>query len=51
MKQEEFESIVPTLRHRVLAVARGFHLDDEAEDVAQEAMLKLWNMRDKLDAG
>lgn len=41
MKQEEFESIVPTLRHRVLAVARGFHLDDEAEDVAQEAMLKL----------
>lgn len=49
MKQEEFESIASTLRHRILAVARGFHLDDEAEDVAQETMLKLWNMRERLD--
>lgn len=49
MNQTEFESIVPTLRHRVIAVARGYGLDsDDAEDVAQDAMLKLWNIRDQL---
>lgn len=48
MKQEEFEIIAPALRHRILAVARGYRLDAEAEDVAQDTMLRLWGMRSSL---
>lgn len=45
MNQEDFESIAPTLRRRILAVARGYRLDNECEDVAQETMIRLWEMR------
>lgn len=50
MTEQEFEDIVPSLRPRILSVARGFGLGDESEDVAQDAMLKLWNLREQLDA-
>ena len=50
MVQQEFENIAADLRQRIIAVARGYRLDaDSAEDVAQDAMLKLWTIRDRLD--
>ena len=50
MVQQEFENIAAYLRQRIIAVARGYRLDaDSAEDVAQDAMLKLWTIRDRLD--
>lgn len=50
MVQQEFEKIAADLRQRIIAVARGYRLDaDSAEDVAQDAMLKLWTIREKLD--
>ena len=51
MVQQEFENIAADLRQRIIAVARGYRLDaDSAEDVAQDAMLKLWTIREKLDS-
>lgn len=48
MVQEEFENIAASLRSRVISVARGYGLNaDSAEDVAQDAMLKLWTIREK----
>ena len=50
MVQEEFEKIATDIRQRVIAVARGYRLDaDSAEDVAQDTMLKLWTIREKID--
>lgn len=40
--------MMPSLRHRILAVAHGYGLGDEVEDVAQDTMLKLWTIRDRL---
>ena len=49
MEQKEFTDMAEMLRRRIIAVARGFRLgDDGAEDVAQDAMLKLWTIRDEL---
>ncbi len=49
MDQTEFENIATSLRHRIIAVAKGYCLDsEEAEDVAQDTMLKLWTMHDGL---
>ena len=43
MTQSEFEHIAPQLRGRMLKVALDFFGNqDDAEDVAQEAMLQLW---------
>lgn len=39
-----------TLRHKALTTALGFGLDaDEAEDVAQDTIIKLWCMRSSID--
>ena len=47
MEQKEFTDMADGLRLRVLAVARGYRLTGEdAEDVAQDAMLKLWTIKD-----
>ena len=49
MKDKEFEHIAPVLRRRSVATARSFGLDaDDAEDVAQDALLKLWSLRGEL---
>ena len=40
------------LRCRAIVVARGYGLDaDSVEDVAQDTMLKLWTIREKVDNG
>ncbi len=49
MKDKEFEHIAPVLRRRSVATARSLGLDaDDAEDVAQDALLKLWSLRGEL---
>jgi RNA polymerase sigma factor (sigma-70 family) len=49
MKQEELQSILPQLRHRLVALATRYLNDsDEAEDIVQDAMLKLWMLRKQL---
>ena len=50
MVQKEFEDMAADLRRRIVTLARGFRLDsDSAEDVAQDTMLKLWTIREKID--
>ncbi len=45
MKQKEFEHIAIGLRKKAIAVASTYKLTvDEQEDIAQDTMLKLWNM-------
>ena len=47
MNEKEFEHIAPQLRRRAIAAARSCGLDsDEAEDVAQDVLLKLWSLRE-----
>lgn len=49
MTQKDFEHIAPTLRAKALTVARGFGFSaDEAEDVAQDVLLKLWCVHERL---
>lgn len=49
MNQTEFEHIAKNMRCLTLNVALRYGLDrDEAEDVAQDTMVRLWTMRDKL---
>ena len=46
MEQAEFEHIATRIRQRAIATALAFAADsDEAEDIAQEVMLKLWTLR------
>lgn len=46
MEQAEFEHIATRIRQRAMATALAFAADsDEAEDIAQEVMLKLWTLR------
>lgn len=50
MEQNDFENIAAAIRAKVLGVARHYGLsEEEAEDAAQDTMLKLWAMRDELD--
>lgn len=52
MEDKEFEHIVPELRRRMTMAARACGLDaDDAEDVAQDALLRLWTLRGELQAG
>lgn len=52
MDEKEFEHIAPQLRQRSIAAARSCGLDaDEAEDVAQDTLLKLWTLRRDVDEG
>ena len=49
MVQKEFEDMAADLRRRIVTLARGYRLDsDSAEDVAQDTMLKLWTIREKI---
>ena len=52
MNESEFEHIAPALRQRSIAAARGCGLDsDDAEDVAQDVLLKLWSLRADIGSG
>ncbi len=48
MTTTEFEILARNLQPRLVRTARAI-VGDEAEDVAQETMLKLWSLRDSLD--
>ncbi len=51
MQLTEFKNKVYPLRHKVFRLAKWMlNHDEEAEDVAQEIMLKAWTMRDKLSS-
>ena len=51
MNRKEFENIVPELRPLMVKVARDFFGNqDDAEDVAQDALVRLWNYCERLDA-
>ena len=50
MEQTEFEHIATRIRQRALATALAFTADgSEAEDIAQEVMLKLWTLRSEIN--
>ena len=50
MKSEEFKLIFLPLTDKLFKVARRFtDNDDDAKDIIQDAYLKLWEIRDKLD--
>jgi len=49
MTQNEFEDIASLMREKALLRARNMGVDnDAAEDIAQDAMLKLWAIHDSL---
>lgn len=49
MEQAEFEHIATRIRQRAVATALAFAASgDEAEDIAQETMLKLWALRTEI---
>ena len=51
MTLEEFEHIAPLLRPLMVKVGSDFFgNEDDAEDVAQEAMIRLWTYCQQLDA-
>ena len=50
MTQEEFVHKATSLRTKALTEARSFGLNEQAEDVAQDVMLKLWAMHESLKA-
>lgn len=53
MTRKEFETIAPPLRERIVAMVRKLSADadgDLADDVAQDTLLKLWTMRDRLES-
>lgn len=50
MEKTEFEIAVSMLRGKLVDIARFYLSDeDESEDIVQEAMLKLWLIRDRID--
>lgn len=49
MTTKEFEILARTLRPRILKTSRQIvGSDDDAEDIVQDTMLKLWELRDDL---
>lgn len=48
MTHDEFEYKAGILRAKALTTAQSFGLGDEAEDVAQDVMLKLWCIHESL---
>ena len=50
MTQEEFTHIASEMRRNSVSIAQknGF-ANDDAEDIAQDVMLKLWCLHEKLD--
>lgn len=52
MTQSEFEHIAQELRSQMLKVALDFFgSQDDAEDVAQDAMVQLWRYCERIDSG
>lgn len=50
MDEQEFEKIAVALRKKAIATCLGCGADAmQAEDVAQDVLLRLWQMRDTLD--
>ena len=50
MDNKEFEIKVASRRPHILAMARKICADEsDAEDIAQNTLLKMWTLRDKLD--
>lgn len=50
MTQEEFTHIAGEMRTKAVTVAQRFgYASDDAEDVAQDVMLKLWCLHEKID--
>lgn len=53
MTRKEFETQAPQLRERIVTMVRRLSADadgDLADDVAQDTLLKLWTMRERLDS-
>jgi RNA polymerase sigma factor (sigma-70 family) len=51
MSPKEFENIVPALRPLMMKVGRDFFGNEsDADDVAQEGLIRLWNFCERLDA-
>ena len=49
MTRQAFEHIAPQLRHRLKDIAQRFFGDeDKAEDIAQETLMRLWLLRDRI---
>ncbi len=49
MTQQEFEHIVPRLRPRLKDIGRQFFGNEEmAEDIAQETLMRLWMLRERI---
>ena len=50
MERSAFEQMARTWREKALSVSRHYGAgNDEAEDIAQDVMLRLWQMHDELD--
>lgn len=50
MTQQEFEHIVPRLRPRLRDIGRQFFGNEEmAEDIAQETLMRLWMLRERIE--
>ena len=51
MSPKEFENIIPALRPLMVKVGRDFFGNEsDADDVAQEGLIRLWNYCERLDA-
>ena len=48
MTQEEYKEEVRRIRARLLTIARRYLDDDDAEDVVQDVLLRLWQMHERL---
>lgn len=50
MEESAFEHIAPELRRKAIVASQSCGVDSaDAEDIAQDVMLKLWSMRNQLD--
>ncbi len=53
MTRSEFETIAPGLREHIVAMVRRISAEadaDLADDVAQDTLLRLWTMRERLES-
>ena len=50
MTQQEFEHIAQQLRPKLLNIGRQFFNDEDcAEDIAQETLMRLWLLRERIE--
>ena len=50
MTQQEFEHIAQQLRPQLLNIGRQFFNDEDcAEDIAQETLMRLWQLRERIE--